>query len=294
MDYLRSGALTALFAGMALLLFPAVPSYAQQGPKFDFTKVDDGVYSARFMFHRNMIVITDAGVIVTDPMNDMAAKLMMDEIKKLTDQPVKLVIYSHNHWDHISGARIFKDQGAKIIQHELSAAKTRPSPKVVPADETFSGERYDVKLGSQVIELHYLGPSHGTGLVVMRLPKRKILHTIDVVTPGRVAFTNMPDFFPQDWIKMLEKMEKLDFDRIIPGHGPAQAPRSGAIQQREYLVDLTAAVRKAVGITKNPFAIDKIHELVKPDLQKYAKWAQFDAWLKLNIDRILLEQRIGW
>ena len=56
-------------------------------------------------------------VIVTDPINPAAARQMAEEIKKVTSQPVKLVIYSHNHWDHISGAGIFKSAGAKIIQH---------------------------------------------------------------------------------------------------------------------------------------------------------------------------------
>jgi glyoxylase-like metal-dependent hydrolase (beta-lactamase superfamily II) len=263
--YLKLKTLASLLGGI-LCLFMIGPIQAQQASQFEFNEVDDRVYSARFVTHRNMIVVTDQGVIVTDPINDMAAKMMMVEIQKLTDLPVKLVIYSHNHWDHISGARIFKEQGAKIIQHELSAAKTRPSPNVVPADETFSGQRYDVTLGNQVIELHYLGPSHGSGLVVMRLPERKILHTIDVVTPGRVAFRNMPDFFPQDWIKMLEETEKLDFDRIIPGHDLAEAPRSAVIQQREYVEDLTQAIRKAAEIVENPFDFQGIHDLVKPEM----------------------------
>ena len=56
-------------------------------------------------------------MIISDPMNPTAAKLMMAEIKELTDKPVKYVIYSHNHWDHISEVGIFKAQGAKIVQH---------------------------------------------------------------------------------------------------------------------------------------------------------------------------------
>lgn len=273
------------------------PSFAQApgGPQFDMTKVSNSVYSFRFFIHRNMIVVTSDGVIVTDPISPAAAKPMMEEIKKVTDKPVKLVIYSHDHWDHISGARIFKDQGAKIIQHELAAKHTRPTPAVVPADETFSGDRHVVTLGDQTVELIYPGPSHGSGLVVMLLPKERILHAIDVVTPGRVAFRNMPDFYPQDWIKALRKIEELDFDRLVPGHGPASAPKSAVTEQREYVEDLTAAVSKATATVGNPFAFEKITELVKDDLRpKYGKWNEFDNWMILNVDRIILEQRIGW
>lgn len=283
-----AGAMTWMAARSAMAQAPG------QAP-FDMTKVADNVYSFRFFIHRNMIVVTNDGVIVTDPINPVSAGHMMTEIKKLTNQPVKLVIYSHNHWDHISGAKIFKDQGAKVIQHALAAKDTRPSPNVIPADETFSGDKHVVTLGGTTVELIYAGSSHGSGMVVMRLPKERILHTIDVVTPGRVAFRNMPDFYPQDWIKALAKIEQLDFDRIIPGHGPAEAPKSAVIAQREYIQDLTKAVVEGTKKAGSPFAFDKITSSVKDDLRpKYGKWAEFDNWMHLNVDRVILEQRIGW
>ena len=274
----------------------ALPVQAQTpDKKFELTKIADNVYSFRFNIHRNMIVVTDDGVIVTDPMNPSAAKTMMAEIKKLTDKPVRYVIYSHNHWDHISGAGIFKAQGAKIVQHELGAKATRENPNVVPADFTWSGDRHDIKLGNQTIELHHIGPSHGSGMTVMRLPKHKILHTVDVVTPNRIVFTIMPDYIPYKLIEALKKVETLDFERIIPGHGPAQAPRSAVIQAREYMQDLGAAVANAAKVTKNPYALPEMTELVKNELRpKYGKWGQFDAWMEMNVLRIILEQRMGW
>jgi len=115
------------------------------------------------------------------------------------------------------------------------------------------------------------------------------------VTPDRVAFRVMPDFFPQDWIKALRKIEQLDFDRIIPGHGPASAPRSAVTEQRQYLEDLGAAVAEGSKRAGSPFAFDKITEHVKNDLRpKYGKWGEFDNWMHLNVERMILEQRIGW
>jgi len=290
------------FAGLAVTSL-AAPGLAQTpaAPKFEMTKVADNVYSFSFVIfppilHRNMVVVTNDGVIVTDPISPLAAGLMMDEIKKLTDKPVKLVIYSHNHWDHISGARIFKDQGAKVLQHELAARSTRPHPNVVPADEIFAGEKHVVTLGDEIVELYYFGPTHGSGMVVMRLPKSRILHTVDVVAPNRVVFANMPDWHPHSWIPALRKMEQLDFDRVIPGHGPASAPKSAVTGQREYLEDLGKAVAEGTKKAGSPYAIDKITEYVKEDLRpKYGTWGQFDSeWLKQNVDRITLDQRLGW
>lgn len=265
------------------------------GPQFDMTQIANNVYSFQSFGARNMVVVTTAGVIVTDPLNPVAAEQLMGEIEKITDQPVTLVIYSHNHWDHIAGAQIFTDQGATVLQHESSAQATRPNAAVVPADETFAGDRHVVSLGGETIELISVGPSHGTGMLVMLLPEHRILHTVDVVTPNRIAFRSMPDFTPQGWILALEKIEQLDFDRIIPGHGPAEAPRSAVTEQREYIEDLSQAVADATAETGNPFDFETMTELVKEDLRpKYGEWEQFDEWMELNVERIVYEQNIGW
>jgi glyoxylase-like metal-dependent hydrolase (beta-lactamase superfamily II) len=289
------GMTTGLTVMGALALQTAFVAAQAPVPQFDLTKITDSVYSFRFAIHRAMVVVTSDGVVVTDPISAVAAKNMMDEIKKITDKPVKYVVYSHNHWDHISGAGIFKDQGAKIIQHELAAQHTRPKPDLVPADQTFKDDKYVVTVGDQTIELIYVGPSHGHGMIVMRLPKERLLNVVDIVTPQRIGFRGFPETSPQDSIKALRKVEALDFDRIVPGHGPASAPKSEVTAIREYLEDLTKAVTEATQKAGNPYAIDKITELVKVDLRpKYGQWGEFDAWMMLNVDRIILEQRLGF
>jgi hypothetical protein len=66
-------------------------------------------------------------------------------------------------------------------------------------------------------------------------------------------------------------------------------------EQCRYLEDLTAAVAEGTRQAGSPFAFNKFTEHVKDDLRpKYGKWAQFDDWVHLNFDRIILEQRIGW
>ena len=77
-----------------------------------FIVTDDGVISFRFFFHRNIFIVTDDGVIATDPLNPKAAGILMREIKKIPDKPVKYLVYSHNHWDHVLGGKIFQQAGA--------------------------------------------------------------------------------------------------------------------------------------------------------------------------------------
>src|SRR5262245_18486081 len=86
-------------------------------PPFATTKVEgtDNVYIFRYGNSQAMFVVTSAGVIATDPIGygrPQAVTTYSDEIKKVTIQPVRYVIYSHNHFDHIAGGKPFKDAGA--------------------------------------------------------------------------------------------------------------------------------------------------------------------------------------
>ena len=85
-----------------------------QQPMFATTKVDgtDNVYIFRYQNHQAMFVVTPAGVIVTDPISygrPQAAKTYLDEIRKITKAPIKYLIYSHHHYDHIAGGKVFKE-----------------------------------------------------------------------------------------------------------------------------------------------------------------------------------------
>jgi RecA-family ATPase len=84
-------------------------------------------------------------------------------------------------------------------------------------------------------------------------------------------------------------------EEIDSAHGPASAPKAEVTAIREYLEDLTRAVSAATEKTGNQFAFDQITELVKADLRpKYGQWGEFDNWMMMNVDRILLEQRLGY
>lgn len=93
---------------------------AQNAPQTTTTKVEgtDNVYIFRYGGHQSMFVVTSQGVIATDPISYLRpAKPYIDAIKAVTDKPIKYVIYSHHHYDHIAGGKPFKDLGAKFVAH---------------------------------------------------------------------------------------------------------------------------------------------------------------------------------
>lgn len=258
-------------------------------------KINDDIYVFRWWVYRNIFIITDEGVIVTDPLNPKAAELLRSEIRKITDKPIKYVVYSHNHHDHISGGTIFKEEGATFIGHKnlLTELSDHPSPVIPLPDITFYNN-YTLKLGNRTLELFYFGQNHGESLIVMRLPKEKILFIVDIVTPRRVAFRAMPDFWPDEWIRTLKEIENMEFDYVISGHGPEGQPaidsRIVVKEQRVYLEDLMSAVKTAMESgTHNP---DVLRKVVK--LPKYENWQYYNEWLPMNIERIWAFYHMGW
>ena len=134
--------LAAALAATTVVALSA-PAYSQAArPPFETTKVEgtDNVYIFRNGNHQSMFIVTKAGVIATDPIaygRPTGGQTYVDEIKKVTDKPIKYLIYSHHHYDHIAGGKAFKDAGARIIAHKNVKVHLAPlgDPNTVLPDE---------------------------------------------------------------------------------------------------------------------------------------------------------------
>src|SRR5437870_2401270 len=173
----------ALTAGALVAACLGAVAWAQQPapPPFATTKVEgtDNVYVFRYGNHQSMFVVTSAGVIATDPIGygrPQAVVTYVDEIKKVSSQPIKYVIYSHHHFDQIAGGKPFKDAGATFVAHKRARERlvALKDPHTVLPDETVDGAR-TITLGDTTLELTYIGLNHSDSSLVMRLPKQKEL-----------------------------------------------------------------------------------------------------------------------
>ena len=199
---------------------------AQTPPLFATTKVDgcENVYIFRYVRHQSMFVVTPEGVIATDPigLRRPAAKAYIEEIQKITKAPIKYVIYSHSHFDHIAGGQPFKDLGAIFVAHKNAKARIEAlkRPDVVVPDEVVDSER-TMTLGDTTLELIYVGKNHSDSTLVMRLPKEKIIFTVDWIPLETVPFRAMADTYLPDIEDGLQKVIAMDWERLVPGHpGP--------------------------------------------------------------------------
>jgi glyoxylase-like metal-dependent hydrolase (beta-lactamase superfamily II) len=230
---LRIGAVSITTALLVLSLAGVGHAQQSERPPIATTKVEgtDNVYVFRNMNHQAMFVVTPDGVIATDPVaygRPTGAQTYLDEIRKVTDKPVKYVVYSHHHFDHIAGGKAFKDAGATFIAHRRAKERLEllKDPHTVVPDEAVSDRGRTIKLGGTTLELSYLGLNHSDSTLVMRLPKEKLLFIVDAIPVGAVPGRGMIDFYPLEAEEFMKKVLAMDWERLIPGH-PGPGDRLG-------------------------------------------------------------------
>jgi len=285
--------ITHLFATFAVAAIVGGPTSAQTPatpaapPPFATTKVTDNVYVFRYGGHQSMFIVTPDGVIATDPISlkRPAAAAYIAEIRKITQAPIKYVIYSHHHYDHIAGGKPFKDAGATFIAHRNAQAHLArlKDPDVVLPDQVVD-ERSTIELGGTRLDLLYVGRNHSDNSLVMYLPKEKIIFAVDFLWLGTIAFRDLPDGFIPDWFDSLDRVLALDWERMIPGH-PGPGGRLGTKDDvrfnKEYLTDVSNAAKDLAD--KGQCLNDDAMRAVK--LPKYENLGMYNVWLFGNVER---------
>ena len=287
-----TAALGLITAGHSLAQAPPAQPAAPARPPIETTKVEgtDNVYIFRNVNHQSIFIVTKAGVIATDPVaygRPTGGQTYVDEIKKVTNQPIKYLIYSHHHYDHIAGGKAFKDAGAtghRAQAGQGTARRQLKDPHTVPPDETVGNEGRTITLGGTTLELKYVGINHSDSTLVMRLPKEKLIFVVDLIPVGSVPGRGMIDFYPLEFEDSIKKILAMDWERMIPGHPAAGGRRLGTKEDVKnlltFLQDASAEVKKAAREGKCWDAVEK--ELKLP---KYESWPGYQNNLPFVLRR---------
>ena len=256
--------------------------------KRSITQIAGELYRFQNNFHYSVFLVTPEGVIATDPINAEAATWLKAEIAKRFDKPVKYLIYSHDHVDHSSGGEVFADT-AIVVGHERTKAAMlgERRPTAVP-QLTFS-DRMTVELGGKRVELHYVGRGHSDNSIVMHFPDERAVFAVDFISVKRLPYKTLSDSYFPDWIEAIKRVEALDFDILVPGHGPIGV-KADARDHRGYLEALYDAVLAA---SRDGQSLEQM--IAGITLDDYKDWGQYEAWRPLNIEglyqRISLQRR---
>lgn len=310
-----------LFLALAWLTAPATaagagPDCAAYPPPVDVemrpTRVSEHVYyvqgeAGMATEHKGFIsnasfVVTGDGVVVLDALGtpSLAARLV-ETIRSVTDQPVRTVILSHYHADHVYGLQVFKDLGATIIgpqaafdyigsehaERRLAERRDSLSPwvsectRLVPPDRVVRDEMA-LTMGEVELQATFLGAAHSDGDIAVYVRPDRVLLSGDIIFEGRIPWVG--DANTSHWLDVLKDLEQTGVEALVPGHGPAaEEPTRAVATTRRYLEYLRRTMGDAVeGFV--PFS----QAYAETDWSEWRDMPAFDAANRRNAYQVYL------
>jgi glyoxylase-like metal-dependent hydrolase (beta-lactamase superfamily II) len=189
--------------------------------------VKPGLYVVPGGGANSIVRVTGDGVILVDTKLPGEANYngLMEQIRSVTMQRVKVVIVTHHHADHTGNNDRFISAGAQVIGHEQLAKNLDTyqfDPRPAKPSATYNTAEHTVRLGGIEVRVLHLGRAHTGGDSVVYFPDVKVIATSDAVTTGTQG--PLADYAGGGsfggWTAVLDAMLKLDFDTAIPGAGP--------------------------------------------------------------------------
>jgi len=249
----------------------------QQAPVREISNITGDLYRFRNAGHFSVFLVTQEGIIATDPIDADAARWLKGELAKRFNKPVKYLIYSHDHADHISGGEVFGDT-AVVISHEKTKAAIMREKRPTALPHRVFSDRLAVELGGKRVELIYVGRNHSDNSIVMRFPAERVLFAVDFIPVESLPLGTLNDSYIDEWIESLKRVEALDFDILAPGHGSV-GRKEHVRPMRDYMEELKSQVAAHL---KQGKSVDEIKQSVK--MKKYRNWSSYDSYLPLNIE----------
>ena len=249
--------------------------------------------------HNNNLsfIVTDEGVLVVNAGdNYLLAKALHEEIKKVTDKPVKYVVLENGQGHAMLGSSYWQELGVPVIAHKDTAHEIEEygaevidqmqegrkdkalGTKLSMPDKTFD-DKMEITLGGVKIELLDLGPSHSPGDIMVWLPEESLIITGDMAFHQRL----LPVFEHTDtaaWIETWDKFAALKAKYVIPGHGVATNMEKVTKYTKDYLVYMREEIGKVIEDGGG------LQDAYKIDQSAYAHLPTFKILDKQNVGRI--------
>ncbi len=272
--------LTAVLSCFAIVLsvFASTTSQAQDA-KRSIEQVAGDVYRFQNNFHFAMLVVTNDGIVVTDPIDAEAVDWLKAELAKQFEKPVTHMIRSHHHADHASGGQAWGD--ITVLAHENFTAHVEAGEvDTIKPTETFA-DQHSFELGGKTFELTYLGEGHGDDMIVTVVRPENVAFVVDVVSPKRLPWRDFPHTDINGLIGQIETIESLDFDILAPGHSGI-GTKQDATDTRLYIEHLRDSVKAALNEGKSEADI-----LASDITDNYQDWGAYDQLRDLNIQGMI-------
>jgi len=285
---MRKSLLIRLSGGILLggaLWMAYTQNFGQQPAKLNTIKLKDDLYVIHndFVPGNTTALVTNAGVVLVDDKFEIDHANIMAELKKITSQPVRYVINTHHHADHSGGNAKMQDTNAQIVASE-EAWQNMVDGKLPGPPNITIGREARIHLGGKTVALYHFGRSHTNGDVVVYLPGERVLAAGDMFTFG----DDVPELIDysgggsaKEWPKTLDSALMLDFDTVVPGHGPVTTKQ----EMRKYRDSTARLVTRVHEMVVQKKSKDEVAKMLRSEFH----WA--DLHLNIGLDGAMVEMR---
>jgi cyclase len=192
--------------------------------KLNTIKITDDL----FVIHNDFVpgnttaLVTNDGVLLVDDKFEIDYPNIVAEVKKLTSQPIKYVVNTHHHGDHSGSNAKMQALNVQVVASEQ--ARDNMVDGKMPGLPTMVFDHHaHIYLGGKNVELYHFGRAHTNGDVVVLFPAQRTLAAGDMFTYG----DDVPELIDyagggsaKEWTPTLDSALQLEFDNVVPGHGP--------------------------------------------------------------------------
>ena len=252
---MRTKVLVVIFIAIVGVGAASLTAFTQQdAPPLTIAEVADGLHIIEGPGGNVAVRITNDGVIVVDDKFEQNYDEIMARISEVTSQEVKYVLNTHHHGDHSGGNIHFLDN-AQVIGHENVRANIIRGNQTGPPPIVFS-ESATIHLGGIEAQAHHVGRGHTNGDSVILFPDLGVLHTGDLVIGGSPFMDYGNGGSGAEWAQTVNNILALDFDTVIPGHGPIMTRD----QVREFRNKLETMIERANTLVSEGVSQDEFVE----------------------------------
>lgn len=268
-----AAALWTVAYGQTPAALPAGDGAVLRNPNQAISEVKKDLYMVSGGGGDSTVLVTREGILLVDTKNAGQENYdrLLELIKGISPQPVKVVIDTHHHGDHTGNNGRFIAAGAKVIGLDTVAGRLakgaldereRGREHPVAPNAPYSGDHTEVQLGGETVRVYHFGNGHTDTDSVVYFPSQKVVATGDLfvtITPG-ISFNDGGTLLGTR--KAIQELLKLDFDTVVPGHGLQPVGRAPVVR---YAHDLDLLINRATQLIKEGVPKEELLARIKSD-----------------------------
>jgi cyclase len=222
-------------------------------------------------------LVSDQGILVVDTgLNAQEGRKLLDEVRKVSQAPVRWIVNTHYHPDHRGGNGVVGPDAA-IISTEFTRLHAEKPTRESSVNETVGSQGLVLYVGGHEVRIYFPGPAHTRGDLVVYFPDEHAIATGDLFLNN--SCPAMDDGDMENWIAALDRMLELPVEHVVPGHF-GLATKNELHHFRNYLADLCDQVKRMRN--KGLFLAQVQKALVLSDYKDLRQFPQYEATFKDN------------